>query len=459
LRTIELKFAEIRNFAGIFVARSLHRCAHVRTSTRAPTAEESMALAKRYVAGLLMTGAVLLALPPMAFTQERVGVVTTLEGSATVARLAVPQAQPLHFKDSVYLHDRITTGERSIVRVLLGGKATVTARERSVVTITEVPGVATIQLGEGRISVAVSKAMMKPGEAVEIRTPNAVTAIRGTVVVAEVSPASDGHRSRITILRGLVEVTKLDAAGSLVGPAVKLGALERVAVSAAKPISTPETITPEAAKRLAAEFSVIPTSTPAATQEALNAEVKEASIKDALALTGGDYVSRATYAGSYSPGTSVGGDGRNGYYSGEGDGLVDTFGTINGTVGGLTSTVGGTVGGLTSTVGGTVGGLTSTVGGTVNGLATGGLPGAVGGAVGGLANTLGGTVGGLTGTVGSTVGGLTGTLGGTVGGLTGTVGGTVGGLTGTSTPTAAPQTSTSTGSIPISNLLNGLLRR
>ncbi len=233
-----------------------------------------------------MTGAVLLALPPMAFSQERVGVVTTLEGSATVARLAVPQAQPLHFKDSVYLHDRITTGERSIVRVLLGGKATVTARERSVVTITEVPGVATIQLGEGRISVAVSKAMMKPGEAVEIKTPNAVTAIRGTVVVAEVSPASDGHRSRITILRGLVEVTKLDATGSLVGPAVKLGALERVAVSTAKPIATPETITPEAAKQLASEFSAIPSSAPAATQDALNTEVKTNSIKEAAQIVG-----------------------------------------------------------------------------------------------------------------------------------------------------------------------------
>jgi hypothetical protein len=422
-----------------------------------------MALAKRYLAGLLMTGAVLLALPPMAFTQERVGVVTTLEGSATVARLAAPQGQPLHFKDSVYLHDRITTGERSIVRVLLGGKATVTARERSVVTITEVPGVATIQLGEGRISVAVSKAMMKPGEAVEIKTPNAVTAIRGTVVVAEVSPASDGHRSRITILRGLVEVTKLDAAGSLVGPAVKLGALERVAVSAAGPIPTPETITPEAAKRLAAEFSVIPTSTPAATQEALNAEVKDLSIKDALTLTGGDDVYRAALTGSNPSNTA--GDSRNGY-SGEGNGSVGgTVGAVNGvvgglsstvggTVGGLTGTVGGTVGGLTSTVGGTVGGLTSTVGGTVGGLTSGGVGGALGGAAGGLNGTLGGTVGGLTSTVGGAVGGLTGTVGGAVGGLTG-------GVTSPPPPTvpqSAPAAPSQSGGV-LGGLLGGLLGR
>jgi hypothetical protein len=427
-----------------------------------------MTLAKRYVAGLLMTGTVLLALPPMAFTQERVGVVTTLEGSATVARLALPQAQPLHFKDSVYLHDRITTGERSIVRVLLGGKATVTARERSVVTITEVPGVATIQLGEGRISVAVSRAMMKPGESVEIKTPNAVTAIRGTVVVAEVTPASGGHRSRITILRGIVEVTKLDAAGGLVGPAVKLGALERVAVSAAKPIPAPETITPEAAKRLASEFTVIPSRAPAATQEALTAEVKEASLKDALALTGAaSEMFPAAYSLSGQSAASSGSDVGGGVAGGTVGGVTSTG---SGTVGGLTSTVGGTVGGLTSTVGGAVGGLTSTVGGAVGGLTStvggtvGGLTSTVGGTVGGLTSTVGGTVGGLssgnlTGALGSAVGGLTSTVGGTVGGLTSTVGGTVGGLTGTSTPPPAPQTSTSSGSSPISSLLNGLLKR
>ena len=85
-----------------------------------------------------------------------------------VARVALPEPRPLQFKDNVYLRDRISTGERSIVRVLLGGKATVTARERSVLTITESPGVATIDLSAGRISVAVSKGLMKRGEVVDI---------------------------------------------------------------------------------------------------------------------------------------------------------------------------------------------------------------------------------------------------------------------------------------------------
>jgi len=246
-----------------------------------------MSLVKRILAALLLTGAAAVLLATSALAQERVGVVTTIEGTATVARLTLPQAQPLRFKDDVFLRDRITTGERSFVRVLLGGKATVTARERSVLTITEVPGVATVQLGAGRISVAVSKALMKPGEVIEIKTPNAVTAIRGTVVVAEVLPAPDGHRSTITILRGLVDVTKLDPAGRLSGSAVKLGALERVTVTTSLPVPRPEAITREAAMKLASDFSHIPQNAPAATIDALNTEVKENSIREAAQVLGG----------------------------------------------------------------------------------------------------------------------------------------------------------------------------
>jgi hypothetical protein len=51
---------------------------------------------------------------------------------------------------------------------------------------------------------------MKPGEIIETKTPNAVTAIRGTVVVAEVVPTPEGHRSTISVLRGVIDVTRLD---------------------------------------------------------------------------------------------------------------------------------------------------------------------------------------------------------------------------------------------------------
>jgi hypothetical protein len=292
-----------------------------------------MSLAKRLIAALLLSAAAALLLASSAVAQERAGVVTNVEGTATVARLTEPQAQPLRFKDDVFLRDRITTGERSFVRVLLGGRATVTARERSILTITEVPGVATIQLGEGRISVAVSRALMQPGQVIEIKTPNAVTAIRGTFVVAEVVPVGAGHHSTITIVRGLVDVTRLDATAGPVGPAVKVGALQRVTVIGSGPVSTPETITQEAASRLASEFRLVPKEVPAASTAPLNAALKEAAIQEIQQAADG--VSTAT--------RTV-------------DSVTEVV--VNNTVTSVTGSATSAVGGLTGTATGAVGSLT-----------------------------------------------------------------------------------------------------
>jgi len=257
-----------------------------------------MGLAKRVIGALLITGAAALSLPPSTCAQERVGIVTNLEGTATVARLALPQPQPLRFKDGVYLHDRITTGERSIVRVLLGGKATVTARERSVLTITEVPGTSTIELGAGRISVAVSKGLMKPGEVVEIRTPNAVTAIRGTVVVAEVFPVASGVQSTITVLRGLVDVTRLDpVTRQRVGPSVDVGTRQAVTAIGSSSLSRPAPIGPDEAQRLAAEFRIVPSS--AAPTAAVQQAIREAT-QDAEALLSTEPAVTGTLSGDLS---------------------------------------------------------------------------------------------------------------------------------------------------------------
>ncbi|MGH7355168.1 MAG: FecR domain-containing protein [Candidatus Rokuibacteriota bacterium] len=154
--------------------------------------------------------------PTLLFGQEKAGVVTTLEGHVTAARAAVPQPILLKFKDDVYRQDRITTGDRSLARMLLGGKAVVTVRERSVITITEVPGRSTIDLVTGKIGLAVAKERMKPGEQIAIKTPNAVCAVRGTVVVAEVqsttAQAGAGAPGIVThfyVLRGAIEVLQL----------------------------------------------------------------------------------------------------------------------------------------------------------------------------------------------------------------------------------------------------------
>jgi hypothetical protein len=144
-------------------------------------------------------------LPVLAQTQP-VGVVTTLTGQVTLARTAVPEPLILKFRDDVFERDRISTAEKSIVRVLLGGKAIVTVRELSVLTITEEPGRATIDLTSGKIGVAVVKQRMRPGESLEIRTPNAVAAVRGTVITAETAMVAGTQVTEYDVQSGTLDL-------------------------------------------------------------------------------------------------------------------------------------------------------------------------------------------------------------------------------------------------------------
>ena len=142
------------------------------------------------------------------------GVVTTLQGQASVARASAAGPLPLKFKDAVFDRDRIQTGEESIVKVLMGGKAIVTVRELSVLTITEELGKTTINLTSGKIAVGVAKQRMQPGERLEVHTPNAVAAVRGTVFVVEVTRQGAqqgtsgplGAHTQVTCVNGVVDV-------------------------------------------------------------------------------------------------------------------------------------------------------------------------------------------------------------------------------------------------------------
>jgi FecR-like protein len=121
-------------------------------------------------------------LPSLVVAQDAVGVVTTLDGRANVARPTLTTPLALKFKDDVFGRDKISTQENSLVRVLLGGKAILTVRELSEVTITEDAGRAVVSLPDGKVVLAVAKQRMRPGESIEIRTPNAVAAVRGTII-------------------------------------------------------------------------------------------------------------------------------------------------------------------------------------------------------------------------------------------------------------------------------------
>lgn len=123
-------------------------------------------------------------------TSDAVGVVTTVDGGATVARPALPSPLALKFKDDVFGRDRIRTQENSLVRVLLGGKAILTVRELSQVTIHEEPNRAVVTMPDGKVVLAVAKQRMRPGESIEIRTPNAVAAVRGSLMSVAFSAAA-----------------------------------------------------------------------------------------------------------------------------------------------------------------------------------------------------------------------------------------------------------------------------
>jgi FecR protein len=207
----------------------------------------------------------------------KAGVVTTLEGNVTVTRIALPP-QPLKFRDDVFVNDRVTTGEQSLARMLLGGKAVVTVRERSALTITEVPGKATIDLAAGKIAVAVAKDKMRPGESIEIRAANAIAGIRGTVVVAEVSSASaqaaggGGLTGTFWVLRGAIEAFLANQPGT----PFLVGALQQFRGGAVTNIA------PGQMAQILSGLSSTKLPTPAGSDE----QAKEEGINAGLALVG-----------------------------------------------------------------------------------------------------------------------------------------------------------------------------
>ena len=388
---------------------------------------------------LAMVAVLVCASPVLASAQSdgSAGVVTTLNGDATLIRAAAAtQPVSLRMRDEIFVRDRIQTQERSLVRVLLGGKALITVRELSVLTVTEEAGRVTVDLQSGKVGVAVVKARMRPGEVIEIRSPNATAAVRGTVFVVEVDPMQPGQSgggpattTRVHLFHGALDVSaRLDPGHAT----VRLAELQSVVV-AGNALGPVKPISRDAVAALTADRKPSQVQTPDAPREftgGLVAREQGRAVMLASALLAP--APAAPIQGALTNVTGTTAETLERLMDSLGlDGLGDTVGGLGDTVGALGNTVGGTVNGLTSNLGGTVAGLGNTVGGTVGGLGgtVGGVGGALGGTVGGLGGTvggLGGTVGGIGGTLGGTVGGVGGTLGGTVGGIGGTVGGTTG---------------------------------
>jgi hypothetical protein len=190
-------------------------------------------MTKRVLASLLVIS-LLCPLPTFAQQPQPAGVVTVLEGDVTARRQ--PQTVALKFKDNVFVQDTVVTQEKSLARMLLGGRAVVTVRERSSVTINRVPPTEIITADAGsKFGLAVARERMGQ-DRMEIRTPNAIAGVRGTVVITDVSAPRGGGAvtTDFYVLRGSITVQQLNPPG----PPVTVNTLQRASISGSNPPST-----------------------------------------------------------------------------------------------------------------------------------------------------------------------------------------------------------------------------
>lgn len=125
------------------------------------------------------------------YTQAQTGVVVALEG-----RAAKNQVAALRIHDGLVRNDVVDIFEKSMARLLLGGKATVTLREHSRFIVNEEKGRAVIELKSGALLINVARKLMEPGEEIQVRTNMAVAAIRGSLLFVE---AKDSATSLIQL--------------------------------------------------------------------------------------------------------------------------------------------------------------------------------------------------------------------------------------------------------------------
>jgi FecR protein len=203
-----------------------------------------------------------------ALAQGPVGVVTALQGTARLTRPTAPIPVDLRFKDGLAIRDVVDTAEKSLVRILFGGKSTVTVKELSRLEVREesLPTGATLsvhELSSGAILVNVARQLLRPGDEVHIRTPNAVAAVRGTTISANCTTVR--QRCIFTVLAGSALITPLGGTTLTLSPHTAMTVSgSRLTGIRAEAI---QTITQTQATQLVEEFDVRPAVKAAAGQQ------------------------------------------------------------------------------------------------------------------------------------------------------------------------------------------------
>jgi len=207
------------------------------------------------------------------------GIVTQVAGQATLHRDGLTEALPVKFRDEVFLQDKIHTQERTFVRVLLGGKALVTVRELSVLTITEDLNHATIDIQSGIVGLSVARKRMHPGEYIEIRTPHVVAAVRGTTVLTQVAATTN-----MSVLEGFIDIAAITTPTQTI-PLNQLNAIQ----AGKQGLGNTEQMSPEAIaqahKQLQPDENVAPEDSPLHDSVANDQSDQAAALAEALAPT------------------------------------------------------------------------------------------------------------------------------------------------------------------------------
>jgi hypothetical protein len=164
----------------------------------------------RFLGGLIVFGIFCTASSVCPQPQESVGRVTALEGRATVLRQGrfVPEAVTL--QKPVFQEDVIETDVASKVRVTLTDATVISLGERSRLELKQFLYDPRQQTRTSRFTIpsGVFRAIIKgllPQSTIEIITPTAVAAIRGTDLMGEVSTKS----TAIVVLEGTVMISNV----------------------------------------------------------------------------------------------------------------------------------------------------------------------------------------------------------------------------------------------------------
>jgi hypothetical protein len=158
------------------------------------------------------------------------------EPAPAIVALAVGGAlsEPAPFRHQMVLTDRVKTGDRTFARLLLGGRVMVLAREHSSLSLTEVPGAATIDIAAGRIALTVDRGNLHREDLVEVRTPHAVASVQDSTLIVEVAGTATSFRA----MGGRIDVFRRDpATGRALEPPTPVSA-DRVVTVGPAPIPT-----------------------------------------------------------------------------------------------------------------------------------------------------------------------------------------------------------------------------